>query len=52
MTNNQPIECVIFDCDGTLIDSEKLCLQAICQTMEELDIHVDYQWLKEKVSRN
>ncbi|WP_394244865.1 HAD family hydrolase [Vibrio astriarenae] len=48
MTNNQPIECVIFDCDGTLIDSEKLCLQAICQTMEELDIHVDYQWLKEK----
>lgn len=24
-----PIKCVIFDCDGTLIDSEKLCCQAL-----------------------
>lgn len=24
-----PIKCVIFDCDGTLVDSEKLCCQAL-----------------------
>ncbi|OLQ87858.1 hypothetical protein BIY21_16630 [Vibrio ponticus] len=42
------IRCVIFDCDGTLIDSERLCLQAICLTLEEIDIHVSYQWLKEE----
>jgi HAD superfamily hydrolase (TIGR01509 family) len=47
MRQTHAIECVIFDCDGTLIDSEKLCLQAICLTMAELDISVDYQWLKE-----
>ncbi|MFM2586785.1 HAD-IA family hydrolase [Vibrio sp. TBV020] len=25
-------QCVIFDCDGTLVDSEKLCCQALCET--------------------
>lgn len=25
-------QCVIFDCDGTLIDSEKLCCQALSET--------------------
>jgi len=24
--------CVIFDCDGTLVDSERLCCQALCDT--------------------
>ena len=23
-------QCVIFDCDGTLVDSERLCCQALC----------------------
>lgn len=25
MTNQNPIQCIIFDCDGTLVDSEVLC---------------------------
>lgn len=25
------IKCVIFDCDGTLIDSERLCCEALCK---------------------
>lgn len=25
-------QCVIFDCDGTLVDSERLCCQALCET--------------------
>lgn len=29
--NNPQIQCVIFDCDGTLVDSEKLCCQALSQ---------------------
>lgn len=48
MTQTNSIQCVIFDCDGTLIDSEKLCLQAICDTMADLAIQVDFQWLKAK----
>lgn len=29
------IRCVIFDCDGTLVDSEKLCCQALSQVFSE-----------------
>lgn len=24
-------KCVIFDCDGTIVDSEKLCCEALCE---------------------
>ncbi|GAM74351.1 putative phosphatase yieH [Vibrio ishigakensis] len=27
--NHQAVKCVIFDCEGTLVDSEKLCCQAL-----------------------
>ncbi|TOO25609.1 HAD hydrolase-like protein, partial [Vibrio parahaemolyticus] len=42
------IKCVIFDCDGTLVDSERLCCQALVNvfnlhgaelTMEECVSH-------------
>ncbi|OEF88243.1 HAD family hydrolase [Vibrio breoganii] len=26
---SEPMKCVIFDCEGTLVDSEKLCCQAL-----------------------
>lgn len=29
MNTNKNISCVIFDCDGVLVDSEKLCCQAL-----------------------
>ncbi len=29
MDRESNIRCVIFDCDGTLVDSEKLCNQAL-----------------------
>ena len=32
---------VIFDLDGTLVDSEKLCNQAFLDLIPELDLTVD-----------
>ncbi|EKO3803679.1 HAD-IA family hydrolase [Vibrio harveyi] len=41
------IKCVIFDCDGTLIDSERLCIQAQVDVLESVGVEVEYQWLKQ-----
>ncbi|MEL7290915.1 MAG: HAD-IA family hydrolase [Pseudomonadota bacterium] len=33
---NEPLaKCVIFDCDGTLVDSERLCCVALCGTFKQ-----------------
>ncbi|UPQ89934.1 HAD-IA family hydrolase [Vibrio sinaloensis] len=31
------IKCVIFDCDGTLVDSERLCCLALCETFKRFN---------------
>nr|WP_321462834.1 HAD-IA family hydrolase [uncultured Cohaesibacter sp.] len=36
------IQCVIFDLDGTLVDSEVICLQGYCDTVPDLDWDVHY----------
>ncbi|SNY92527.1 haloacid dehalogenase superfamily, subfamily IA, variant 3 with third motif having DD or ED [Cohaesibacter sp. ES.047] len=36
------IECLIFDLDGTLVDSEVLCLQGYCDTVPDLDWDANY----------
>lgn len=35
------IQCIIFDCDGTLVDSEKLGNQVVIDLFAEQDIHLD-----------
>ena len=30
-------KCVIFDCDGTLVDSERLCCLALCATFKKFN---------------
>jgi HAD superfamily hydrolase (TIGR01509 family) len=35
------IKCVIFDCDGTLVDSELLCNQCLALLLKELGIFED-----------
>jgi HAD superfamily hydrolase (TIGR01509 family) len=38
---NSPIHCVIFDLDGTLVDSEPLCSQAFLDLLPDLDDTVE-----------
>ncbi|WP_339759831.1 HAD-IA family hydrolase [uncultured Hoeflea sp.] len=38
---NNVAECVIFDMDGTLLDSERLCNQALLDTIPEINIPLD-----------
>ncbi|WP_162062503.1 HAD-IA family hydrolase [Vibrio taketomensis] len=42
----QPVRCVIFDCDGTLIDSEKLCIQAIHDVFASHDVIIALSEIK------
>ncbi|MBF0197595.1 MAG: HAD family hydrolase [Planctomycetes bacterium] len=35
-------KCVIFDCDGVLVDTEKTALKALHECLQELNIHVCY----------
>ncbi|WP_227734320.1 6-phosphogluconate phosphatase [Yersinia proxima] len=37
------IECVMFDCDGTLVDSEVLCCQAYVVMFAHYDIHLSLE---------
>ncbi|GEM76136.1 HAD-IA family hydrolase [Vibrio sagamiensis] len=36
-------KCVIFDCDGTLIDSERLCCQALVNVLRRYGAQMSYQ---------
>lgn len=38
-----PIKCVIFDCEGTLVDSETLCCQVLVELFSHFGAHLDYQ---------
>lgn len=42
------VECVFFDCDGTLVDSELLCTQAYVNTFARYDIRLSLQEMFEK----
>lgn len=40
---DEPIACVIFDCDGTLVDSEQLSHQALVATFASFGVAIDLQ---------
>jgi len=42
------IKCIIFDCDGTLVDSEVLCNRALSIKLEELGIKLTTQALLQR----
>ncbi|MFG0887871.1 HAD family hydrolase [Vibrio sp. CJQ_6] len=37
---NKKTNCVIFDCEGTLVDSERLCCEALVRIFNELDANL------------
>ncbi|MGL4827777.1 MAG: HAD family hydrolase [Vibrio sp.] len=37
------VKCVIFDCEGTLVDSERLCCEALVQVFGEMGGALTYQ---------
>ncbi|WP_261818195.1 HAD-IA family hydrolase [Vibrio gallicus] len=40
---HQGIKCVIFDCEGTLVDSERLCCQALVNTFAQFDVKISME---------
>lgn len=38
-------DLVIFDCDGTLVDSEPLTMQLLASMMLEIGVNEEYDWL-------
>lgn len=44
------VKCVIFDCEGTLVDSERLCCEALVQVFGEIGITLSYQQVAEHFS--
>ena len=36
-------KCILFDCDGTLVDSERLASTALCQLFKDIDIVLDIE---------
>lgn len=36
------VKCVVFDCDGTLVDSEPLCCRALVNTFEQVGVELDF----------
>lgn len=39
----EQVKCVIFDCDGTLVDSEKLCCQALVTVFNQFGADYSYE---------
>ncbi len=44
------INCVIFDCDGTLIDSEKLCCRAVVNTFKQVGVDLEFDEVQRQFS--
>lgn len=44
--NNQPINLVIFDCDGVLVDSEIISANILIEYLHSLSVHIDFEYVQ------
>ncbi|MCG9788870.1 HAD-IA family hydrolase [Vibrio mediterranei] len=44
------VKCVLFDCDGTLVDSERLCCEAIVATFEQVGVTLSIEAVSDNFS--
>ncbi|MGF1751001.1 MULTISPECIES: HAD-IA family hydrolase [Vibrio] len=44
------VKCVLFDCDGTLVDSEMLCCEALVATFKEVGVSLSLEVAAENFS--
>jgi beta-phosphoglucomutase-like phosphatase (HAD superfamily) len=42
------VECIFFDCDGTLVDSEVICTQSYVNTFARYGIELSLQQMFEQ----
>ncbi len=49
---NREIRAVIFDCDGTLVDSERLSLAVLVEYVAEFGLHVTHEEAMERFAGN
>lgn len=52
MIDRPPIEAVIFDCDGTLVDSETLSIAVLVELIAEYGLQLDYEQALQQFSGN
>jgi HAD superfamily hydrolase (TIGR01509 family) len=50
--STQPIEAVIFDCDGTLVDSESLSISVLVEFVAEFGLEIPYETALQEFSGN
>lgn len=43
MQTSTKVKCVIFDCEGVLVDSEPLCCRALVDLFADYDIHLTFE---------
>ena len=49
---NHSIEAVIFDCDGTLVDSEVISLRVLVDYLKEFGLQIDHSEAMERYAGN
>ena len=49
---SRSVKAVIFDCDGTLVDSETLSLAVLVELVAELGLQIDYQEAMDRFAGN
>ncbi len=50
MLKQMKYKCLIFDCDGVLVDSEKISAKVFLEMLAELDCHLDFETVLKQIT--